>query len=75
MSTQANTWVRHTLKYLGASDEHLADLFLQAMTRAGYPGVSAADAVEAICADFLAGAPLPEIHDSMGPEEAPGHAG
>jgi hypothetical protein len=58
MSAQADTWVRHTLNYLGASDEALAALFLQTMERAGYPGVSAADALEAICADFLAGPSL-----------------
>ena len=58
MSAQAETWVKHTLNYLGASDEALAALFLHAMARAGYPTVSAADALEAICADFLAGPSL-----------------
>lgn len=58
MSVRAETWVKHSMHYLGAVDEALANLFLQAMERAGYPGVSAADALEAICADFLAGPSL-----------------
>lgn len=58
MSAQADTWMKHTMRYLGGSDEALAGVFLQAMERAGYPAVSAAEALEAICADFLAGPSL-----------------
>ncbi len=52
---QALAWYGHTFKYLGGIDPNLATVFTQAMQAAGYPGVSAAEAIEAICADFLAG--------------------
>jgi hypothetical protein len=61
MSQQAETWVAHTKRYLAAVDPHLADVFLQAMREAGYPAVSAADALEGILADFLAGARRPVV--------------
>ena len=57
MSYQADAWVRHTQYYLiGTGDEALAEVFMRALMAAGYPTVSPAMALEAICADFLAGA-------------------
>ena len=58
MSAQADTWMRHTLNYLGAVDENLAAVFTHAMERAGYPETPAAEAIEFICAEFLAGPSL-----------------
>ena len=46
-------WMRHTEAYL--KDRDLIKVFRLAMKRAGFPEVSAAAALEAICADFLAG--------------------
>ena len=60
MSLHAETWVRHTEHYLTAIDPALAALWRQAMLRAGYPSVSPAEALEAICADFLAGPSGPQ---------------
>lgn len=57
MSLQADTWVRHTCHFLDGADPALGTLFRLALERAGYPEVSAVHAMEAICADFLAGAP------------------
>jgi len=47
-------WMRHTEAYL--QDRDLIKVFRLAMQRAGFPEVSAAAALEAICADFLSGA-------------------
>lgn len=58
MSQQAETWVKHTEAYLDGVDPSLVGVFRQAMGRAGYPQVSAAESLEAICADFLAGPSL-----------------
>ncbi len=55
-SAQGETWVRHTRNYLKGVDPLLVDVFIRAMRGAGYPSVSPALALEAICADFLAGA-------------------
>lgn len=74
MSRQAKTWVAHTRRYLEGVDPPLAGVFMAAMTRAGYPGVSAADALEAICADFLAG-PVLVTERSDGHETAPERGG
>jgi hypothetical protein len=54
-SYQASAWHRHTLAYLTGIDPHLEDLFVRAMSRAGFPQVGEAAALEAILADFLAG--------------------
>lgn len=48
-------WMRHTEAYLQEPD--LIKVFRLAMRQAGFPAVSAAAALESICADFLAGAP------------------
>lgn len=63
MSLQAETWMKHTCHYLDGVDAALTALFLEAMARAGYPGVTAPQALEAICADFLAGA-VPSRRDA-----------
>jgi hypothetical protein len=55
MSDQGETWYRHTLHYLRGIDPTLEILFEHAMLDAGYPKVAAGLALEAICADFLAG--------------------
>jgi hypothetical protein len=55
---QAETWLRLTHHYLAGVDPHLPAVFEQAMKAAGYPEVSAATALEHLCADFLAGHPL-----------------
>ncbi len=65
MSQQAETWVKHTVNYLGAVDEALADLFLQALERADYPRLSPAEAMENILADFLSG---PSLRSESEPE-------
>lgn len=55
MSQQGETWIAHTKHYLRGVDPALEGVFDQAMDVAGFPRVSAAEAMEAICADFLAG--------------------
>lgn len=55
MSYQASAWYQHTLHYLAGIDAPLADMFVRAMKRAGFPSVGEAAALEAILADFLAG--------------------
>lgn len=52
-------WMRHTEAYL--QDRDLIRVFRLAMKRAGFPTVSAAWALEAICADFLAGTGRPPL--------------
>ncbi len=54
-SNQGETWVRHTRNYLKGVDPTLELVFMHAMRDAGYPQVAAALALEALCADFLAG--------------------
>ena len=72
MSAQSDAVVRHIAHYLGSIDPALADLFMHAIRDAGYPGVSAADALEAICADFLAG-PHPHTRVPSGHTETEPH--
>ena len=60
MTYQASAWYRHSLNYLTGIDPHLADMFVRAMKRAGFPTVGEAAALEAILADFLAGYDLHE---------------
>ena len=55
MSYQASAWYRHTRHYLGGIDPALEDMFVRAMRRAGFPGVTERAAFEAVLADFLAG--------------------
>lgn len=47
--------MRHVDAYLRGVDPNLALVFREAMKRAGFPDISAALALENICADFLAG--------------------
>lgn len=54
MTPHGASWMRHTEAYL--QERALINVFRLAMRRAGFPEVSAAAALEAICADFLAGA-------------------
>jgi hypothetical protein len=37
MTYQASAWFGHTRHYLAGIDPHLEDLFVRAMTRAGFP--------------------------------------
>jgi hypothetical protein len=61
MSYQGPSWYHHTVAYLKGVDPNLAEVFTQAMERAGFPEVNAAEALEAICADFLAGPSLRSV--------------
>lgn len=56
MSKQAETWLKHTRAYLqGSGGSDLVKVFDRALARADFPNVSPAEALEAVCADFLAG--------------------
>jgi hypothetical protein len=61
MSSQGETWLRHTKAYLkGAGGDALVAVFERAMGQAGYPESAPADCLEAMCADFLSGFPCPK---------------
>lgn len=55
MTPHGAAFMRHAEAYLHGVDPNLVTIFRKAMRAAGFPGVSAAAALEAICADFLSG--------------------